>query len=118
MNDNERWLWAKLEERGMVEEVIHAGVERFEREHAAVNQPHRRGYIPLPAEVRDVIEQAETATSMAASGFRLPPCGSVFPGVVAGESPVRCDRLKGHTRKIKHRNSRLRVAWWGDDVAS
>jgi hypothetical protein len=42
----------------------------------------------------------------------LRKCLATPPGVVAGEQ-LHCDRLEGHTDKIKHRNYKTGFSWWG-----
>jgi hypothetical protein len=40
-------------------------------------------------------------------------CLAEPPGQVSGE-PIHCDRLYGHTVKIKHRNQETGFSWWGE----
>lgn len=66
--------------------------------------------VPTADEIEAIIDEAEDSTRLAS--YCQPPlrCGAIPAGTVADE-PLRCDRIKGHTKKIKHRNYETGYSW-------
>jgi len=69
------------------------------------------GRIPLPIEIREAIEDAESFCRVAAAGGPRAHCGAEVPGDIAGIAP-RCRLLSGHSLKIMHRDEHG-FRWWG-----
>jgi hypothetical protein len=70
----------------------------------------RQGREPSEREVEMLIRDVSGFLVLKA-GKGQDRCGAVPPGITAGQ-PVPCDRLAGHTPKIKHRNLETGFSWW------
>lgn len=92
ISDLTRYAYDKLAAQGKLDDVVAEAVARVE----------------LTALLRD----ADTTCRLAV-GSGPGKCLAEPPGIVLGD-PVRCDRLAGHTDKLKHRNHETGFSWWGE----
>jgi hypothetical protein len=135
---NERWLLAKLAERGLLEEICEEAVMTFDgwidkdewleaerqrrRDREAVNRwrlaearlsGRREPSEPTATEIDFVVSMAAGFCITAVDAGMAPPmCQAVAPFDVAG-TPVVCGQ-PAHTEKVKHREAGTGFTWWGE----
>jgi hypothetical protein len=117
ISDLTRYAYDKLAEQGKLSDIEREGWDRFWARidpdgRLTGGQGPRQSRVPLPVEVDAIIGQAVAECRQNARMGPSRKCLATPPGQVAGE-PIYCDRLLGHTTKIKHRNRETGFSWWG-----